>query len=186
MKCGNFGAVAAHCEAVAMNDIVSGENLPHARGIKAAVAARTLKNFRSPKNQAEARADCRVQHALLYSPGYGFDDGVFKDLSKHSGAVVFSFSDICGEKGFRRAIMLSKMRLALDSCRKSGCGFVVCTLAKDENALRNARELEAFMAVLGMNGHEKAHAEECMEKMGFSRIGASDAGSNKTDVLVGI
>ncbi len=148
-----------------MNDIVSVENLPRARGIKAAVAAQMLKNFRSPKNQAETRADCRMRHALLYSPLYEFDDGVFKDLSKHSGAVVFSFSDVLCEKGFRRAIVLSKMRLALGACRKSGCGAVACTLAKDENSLRSARELEAFMAVLGMNEHEKAHAEECMEKL---------------------
>ncbi len=169
-----------------MNDIVSSENLPLAHGIVSAVAAQTLKNFRSPKNPAEARADCRMPHALLYSSLYEFDEGVFKELSKRGGAVVFSFSDIICEKGFRRAIVLSKMRLALGACRKSGCGFVACTLAKDENSLRSARELEAFMAVLGMNEHEKAHAEKCMEKMAiFSRIGTGDAGSNKMGMLVG-
>ena len=148
-----------------MNDIVSSENLPLAHGIASAVAAQTLKNFRSPKNPAVARADCRMPHALLYSSLYEFDEGVFKELSKRGGAVVFSFSDILAEKGFRRAIALSKMRLAHDSCRKSGCGAVVCTLAKDAHALRNARELEAFMAVLGMNEHEKAHSIRIVERL---------------------
>lgn len=148
-----------------MNDIVSSENLPLAHGIKAALAAQALKNFRSPKNPAESRSDCRMQNALLYSPLYEFDEGVFKELAKRRGAVVFSFSDILKENGFRRAIALSKMRLAYASCRKSGCGAVVCTLAKDAHSTRNARELGAFMALLGMNEHEKAHSEMAAERL---------------------
>ena len=102
---------------------------------------------------------------LIYSPQYEFDEGVFFDLEKTGGAVVFSFSDLLYEKGFRRAITLSKMRLAFSSCRKKGCGFVVCTLANDENGLRSGRELVSFMSVLGMNEHEKKFCESTMDRL---------------------
>ena len=57
------------------------------------------------------------------------------------------------------------MRLAFAQCQKSGCGFVVCTLAKDGSEARNARELEAFKSVLGMNQHEKEFADRALERL---------------------
>jgi RNase P/RNase MRP subunit p30 len=118
-----------------------------------------------PKSQKEAIADARMKGALLYSSGYEFDDGVYKDLAKGNGALVFAFCDVLRESGFRRGIMISKMRLAFASCRKAGCGFVVCTMAKNENELRNDAELGAFMSVLGMNYHEKKFAGECAARL---------------------
>ena len=148
-----------------MIDLVASENLPRARGIQNSLPVSSLKNFRSPKNPIEARSDCRTKGVLLYSPNYELDEGVFKDLAASGGAFVFSFSDLLSEKGFRRAILISKMRLMLDSCRRAGCGFVACTLAKDENGTRSARELSAFMSVLGMNQHEKEHAKKTADRL---------------------
>ncbi len=153
-----------------MQDIVSGENLPRARGIKNSVLASALQNFRRPKDAKAAVSDARMQNALLYSPEYEFDDGIYKDLARKNGAIVFSFSDILKETGFRRAIVISKMRLAFAACRKSGCGFAVCTLANEEGEARNARELEAFMSVLGMDGHEKRFAERTAERLASGKV----------------
>jgi len=96
---------------------------------------------------------------------YEFDDGVCKDLARCGGAVLFSFSDILREKGFRRSIMLSKMRLALAACRNGGCGAVACTLAQNAAGLRNAREILAFMAVLGMGQEEKKASVQLLAKL---------------------
>jgi hypothetical protein len=148
-----------------MNDIVSSENLPLAHGIKSAAAAQMLKNFRQVKNPGEARALCRIRGTLIYSAGYELDDGVIKDLAAAGGAVVFSFTDLLKERGFRRAIVLSKMRLAFSSCRKSGCGTVVCTLAANAASCRSARELGAFASVLGMTAQEKIHAEATARRL---------------------
>ena len=147
-----------------MIDIVFAENLRAAKGTKQALAG-ALANFRQIKSPEEAKSAARVRNALLYAPGYEFDDGFCKDLKKNGGALVFAFSDVLSERGFRRAIVISKMRLAMAACRKSGCGFVACTLAKGGNETRNARELEAFMSVLGMNQHEKDFCGKTLERL---------------------
>lgn len=148
-----------------MLDIVSAGNLPKAKGIARNAPASALKNFRQPKTAGEATACSRTKDCLVYSPLYEFDDGFFKDLKKSGGAVVFAFRDILNESGFRRGIIISKMRLAFSSCRKSGCGFVACTMAGNGMELRNSAELEAFMSVLGMNSHEKRFAGETVERL---------------------
>ena len=148
-----------------MLDIVSAENLPKADGIDSLVAATALKNFVIATSEAQARAGAKRNGVLLYVPAYEFDDGVCGELARSKGALIFSFSDVLRQKGFRRAIVLSKMRLALAQCRRGGCGFAVVTLAKSEQEIRNARELVAFAAVLGMNPQEKKIAQETAEKL---------------------
>jgi len=148
-----------------MIDIVSAESLPAPRGVALAVPAQSLKNFRQPKNAAQAKSDCRAKNALVYMGAYELDDGSFSDLAASGGALVFSFSDLLHEQGFRRSILLSKMRLCLAQCRRAGCGFVACTLAQNENELRNAREIRAFMAVLGMGEDERKEAERSLERL---------------------
>jgi len=148
-----------------MIDLVAAEKLPKEAGIVEAVPFSALKNFFQPKNPGETRAQCRMKNAILYSKSYEIDEGAIKELAGVGGSVVFSLSDILREKGFRRGIMLSKMRLALSSCRKSGCGLLVCTLAADANSVRTARELESFMAVLGMTEQEMTLAKECAERL---------------------
>lgn len=148
-----------------MMDIVLAQGLPALEGITAAVPAQSLSNFRQPGSQNAAHADSRTKRAIIYSPSYELDDGVYKDAAKSGGAVVFSFSDVLKEKGFRRAIAISKMRLALSQCRKAGCDVIVCTLARDASGLRNARELSAFASVLGMNGAERKTAREAIERL---------------------
>ena len=143
-----------------MLDIVSAENLPKSEGIDAQVAASTLKNFVSANDGAAARAGAKRSGVLLYVPQYEFDDGVCIELKRSGGALVFSFADVLRQKGFRRAIALSKMRLALAQCRRGGCAFAVATLAKSEQEVRNARELVAFATVLGMNNAERKNAEK--------------------------
>ena len=139
-------------------DIVRGNGLRRLRGITGLLEAGSLGIFRSPSSPEQARADARRGGVLLYSPAYDFDAGICKDLKKSGGAVVFAFSDLLAERGFRRAIALSKMRLLLSECRKAGAGVVVCTLAQDGDGLRNAREMSAFAHALGLGAHEKAHA----------------------------
>ena len=148
-----------------MIDVVSAENLPKVDGIDALVAATALKNFVIAQNEAEARAGAKKKGVLLYVPAYEFDDGVCGELARSKGALVFSFADVLRQKGFRRAIVLSKMRLALAQCRRGGCAFAVVTLAKSWEELRNARELVAFAAVLGMNPQEKKIAEETAARL---------------------
>ncbi|MCX6772951.1 MAG: hypothetical protein NTV88_04240 [Candidatus Micrarchaeota archaeon] len=148
-----------------MIDIVSAENLPKADGIDSHAAASALKNFVIANDGAAARAGSKKKGVLLYVPAYEFDDGVCQELKRAGGALVFSFADVLRQKGFRRAIILSKMRLALAQCRRGGCAFAVATLAKNDGEIRNARELVAFAAVLGMNPQEKKIAEESAEKL---------------------
>ena len=148
-----------------MLDIVSAENLPKADGIDSLVAATALKNFVIATSEAQARAGAKRNGVLLYVPAYEFDDGVCGELARSKGALIFSFSDVLRQKGFRRAIVLSKMRLALAQCRRGGCSYAVVSLAKSEQEVRNARELVAFAAVLGMNPQEKKIAEETAERL---------------------
>lgn len=153
-----------------MLDIVLAENLQKPAGIGYAANAMKLGNFRQPKGPEEARILCKAKGVLLYAPSYEFDDGVYMDLAKSGSALVFSFSDILHNDGYRRAIALSKMRLALAACRNAGCGFVVCTLAKKEGEERTGRELAAFMSVLGMDQHEKKASELLLGKLAAAKM----------------
>jgi RNase P/RNase MRP subunit p30 len=157
-----------------MIDIVSAENLPKADGIDSHAAATALKNFVIATDGAAARAGSKRKDVLLYVPSYEFDDGVCQELKRSGGALVFSLADVLRQKGFRRAITLSKMRLALAQCRNGGCSFAVVTLAKSEQEVRNGRELVAFAAVLGMNPQEKKIAQESAERL----IGGEPSGGS--------
>jgi len=148
-----------------MLDLALGNGLEKCRGIKQALPVQALGNFRAIKSAAESTHAARMKNVLLYSQSYELEDGACRELAKFQGALVFSFSDILRESGFRRAIVLSKMRIAFAACRKSGCGYVVCTLAKTQGEARNARELEAFQSVLGMNQHEKDFAERTLSRL---------------------
>ncbi len=148
-----------------MIDLVAAEGLPRSSGISAAVPMAALKNFRKIAAASQAKPECRTKHALIYSASYELDGGALKDLEKSGGALLFSFCDLIREQGFRRAIVLSKMRLALAQCRKAGCGFAACTLAGNANETRNAREIKSFMAELGMDQHERKRAGEILEKL---------------------
>lgn len=148
-----------------MLDLVIGENIGRSRGVSNAMPVSSLPAFRQIRASAESASAARMKNVLLYSDSYELDDGACKELKKSGGALVFSFSGILRESGFRRAIMISKMRMALSQCRKSGCGFVVCTLAKDASEARNARELESFKSILGMNLHEREFSDRALERL---------------------
>lgn len=152
-----------------MLDLVLAGNLPKLEGIDAFVPASALHNFRETKT-ASSKGEARAKGVLLYSASYEFDDGAYLELRRNGGALVFSFSDVLCEKGFRRAIVLSKMRLALAACRKAGCGFVFCTLAKNGEGCRNARELVAFASVLGMTQEERKYSKELLEKLAGAAV----------------
>ena len=158
-----------------MLDLVLAGNLPKLAGIEGLALASSLPNFRQPRDAAAAKNEGRAKGALLHSPQYEFDEGTFKELARGGGAVVFSFSDLLRERGFRRAIMLSKMRLAFEACRKAGCGAIVCTLAASEGELRNARELVSFMAALGMTQEEREFSESLLEKLAGAQAGKGGA-----------
>ena len=148
-----------------MLDLVIGENIGKSRGITFAMPVSFLPSFRQIRAASESTSIARMKNVLLYSAGYELDDGACKELKKSGGALVFSFSDVLRESGFRRAIIISKMRLAFAQCRKSGCGFIVCTLAKDGAEARNTRELEAFKSMLGMNRHECEFCDRTLERL---------------------
>jgi RNase P/RNase MRP subunit p30 len=124
-----------------------------------------LPNFFSAPDAKAAKQSCRRKNALLHVRSYEVDDGDLIELSRAGGALVFSLSDVLPESGFRRAILLSKMRLALAACRKRGTGVVVCSLAKNANEMRGARELSAFASVLGMSDVERKEAGKNLERL---------------------
>jgi len=143
-----------------MPDIVLVQELGTSIAGGSVVCASSLSNFFSVPNALAAKALCRKKNILLHVRSYEIDDGDMLELARAGSAFVFSFSDILSESGFRRAILLSKMRLVLAVCRKRGTGFVFVTLAKDVSSMRSARELSAFAAVLGMSDVERKTAEK--------------------------
>ncbi|MFA6489116.1 MAG: hypothetical protein WCT52_00370 [Candidatus Micrarchaeia archaeon] len=160
-----------------MLDLVAGENSGKSRGVNNALPVSSLPNFRQIRAASESTSVARMKNVLLYSESYELDDGACKELFKSGGALVFSFSDILRESGFRRAIVISKMRMALAQCRKSGCGFVVCTLAKDASEARNAHELESFKSILGMNRHEQEFCDRTLARLAGVKNNAKAKGS---------
>ncbi len=148
-----------------MLDIVLGKNFAKQRGISKIACASLLKNLKEPKGKKEAMEICRLKNVLLHFPCYEFNGGICTGIKKSNGAAVFSFSDILHEQGFRRGILISKMRLAIAECRRLKAGFVVCSLAKKKSEQRNARELCAFMRVLGMSQHEIVHSCALLERL---------------------
>ncbi|MFA6328150.1 MAG: hypothetical protein WCY41_01765 [Candidatus Micrarchaeia archaeon] len=131
-------------------------------GAGRALPASSLPNFFEAANALAARQFCRKKGAIVHPSGYDVDDGDLLELARAGGAIAFSFSDVLSERGFRRSILISKMRLLLSACRKRGTPFVFVTLAKDASQARGARELSAFATVLGATDVERKAAEKKM------------------------
>ena len=93
-------------------------------GAGRALPLSSIPNFSDAADAKAGKALCRKKNMLLHARSYEIDDGDLLELARAGGALVFSLSDILMESGFRRAILLSKMRLALAACRKRGTGFV--------------------------------------------------------------
>jgi hypothetical protein len=148
-----------------MLDLTFGKNLGRSAGISRTIPVSSLNSFLQVRLPSESTFAAKAKNSLVYCPSYELEEGAYGELKKSGGALVFSFSDIIQQSGFRRAIMISKMRLAFLQCRKSGCGFVVCTLAKSQHELRNAHELESFKHILGMSMHEREFADKTLERL---------------------
>ena len=129
-------------------------------GAGRALSVSSLSFFFDSANALAAKQVCRKKFALVHPSGYEVDDGDLLELARAGGAIVFSFSDVLSERGFRRSILISKMRLLLSACRKRGTSFIFATLAKDAAQMRSARELSAFAAVLGATDVERKEAEK--------------------------
>ena len=129
-------------------------------GADRALPVSSLPNFFDAADAKAAKQCCRKKGALVHAPGYEIDDGDLLELARAGGAAVFAISDILAERGFRRSILISKMRLLLSACRKRGTSFIFATLAKDASQARSARELSAFAAVLGATDVERKSAEK--------------------------
>ena len=144
-----------------MADIVlfQGQQTSAAEGM---VFAGALPCFFSVTDAKSAKALCRKKSALIRPANYEVDEGDLLELARAGGAIVFSFSDVLSESGFRRSILVSKMRLLISACRKRGTGFIFATLAKDAAQVRSSRELAAFAAVLGATDVERKAAEKRM------------------------
>jgi RNase P/RNase MRP subunit p30 len=140
-------------------------------GAGRALPVSSLSFFFDAANALAAKQSCRKKGALVHPSSYGIDDGDLLELSRAGGAVVFSFSDVLSERGFRRSILISKMRLLLSACRKRKTGFIFATLAKDASQMRSGRELVAFAAVLGATDLERKEAEK--RSLGIAERGAN-------------
>ena len=143
------------------------------KGAMRALAATSLPDFSEAADAKAAKQHCRKQGALVHAASYEIDEGDLLELSRRSGAVVFALSDLLPERGFRRGIMISKMRLLLSTCRKRGAGFIFATLAGDEGQMRSARELSAFAALLGATDVERKAAEKRMKQLADGGEGAA-------------
>ena len=148
-------------------------------GAGRALPASSLANFSDVADAKAAKQVCRKKGTLLHAGSYEVDDGDLLELSRAGGAFVFSLADILAESGFRRAIIISKMRLALSACRKRGTGFVFVTLAKDAAQMRSDRELMAVAAVLGATDVERKGAEKNIERLagGSAKLKKGTAGA---------
>jgi hypothetical protein len=145
-------------------DIVCFE-LKESKGAMQALAASSIKNFSEAADARAAKPLCRKEGALVHLANYEIDEGDLLELSRRNGALVFALSDVLRERGFRRGILISKMRLLLAACRKRCAAFVFATLANDEGQMRSARELSAFAAVLGATDVERKGAEKRMKQI---------------------
>ena len=134
-------------------------------GAGRALHVSSLSNFFEAADTKSAKPLCRKKSILLHVRSYDIDDGDLLELARAGSAFVFSFSDVLSESGFRRAIIISKMRLALSACRKRGTSFVFATLAKDASSARSLRELVAFATVLGATDVERKAAEKNIERL---------------------
>jgi len=134
-------------------------------GAGRALPVSSVANFFEAATALAAKQFCRKRSALLHPAGYEVDEGDLLELARAGGAIVFSFSDVLSERGFRRSILISKMRLLLSACRKRGTGFVFVTLAKSANEFRSARELSAFAFVLGATDVERKEAEKKLRNL---------------------
>jgi RNase P/RNase MRP subunit p30 len=149
-----------------MQDIACFVPASDSKGAGQALLASSLPFFFSFKDSKAAKQHCRRTGALVHVASCELDDGDLLALAKAGGAVVFSLSDVIESQGFNRAILISKMRLLLTSCRKTGAGMAFATLAASEGNMRTARELVAFARVLGATDSEIKAAEERLEKVG--------------------
>ncbi|MFA6907932.1 MAG: hypothetical protein WC263_03820 [Candidatus Micrarchaeia archaeon] len=134
-------------------------------GAGRALPVSSLPFFFDIANATAAKGVCRKKSALVHAAAYEIDDGDLLELARAGGAIVFSFSDVLAERGFRRGIIISKMRLLLAACRKRGTGFAFATLAKDSSHMRSARELAAFAAVLGATDVEMKAAKKSIVRL---------------------
>lgn len=157
-----------------MPDIVFVQGLEKSTAEGNVILASKLSNFFEAADAKSAKNFCRKKNILLHVRSYEVDEGDLLELARGGSALVFSLSDILSESGFRRSILLSKMRLVLAAGRKRGTGFVVCSLAKNANEERSARELSAFAAVLGFTDVERKATEKNIERL----IGGSKAAKN--------
>jgi RNase P/RNase MRP subunit p30 len=151
-----------------MYDLVLSKDLENAGGIAKSVFAPLLPNFRSCESRDASRA-AKQKAVLLHVPSYEVDDGALIELGRSGGAIVFSFADMLKDKGFRRAILISKMRLLLAACRRAKCGFVFVSLADGRDSQRNSRELCAFSVIAGIDSGERKASEKLLAALAGGR-----------------
>jgi RNase P/RNase MRP subunit p30 len=140
-----------------------------APGIKECFESGALPNFFSSTNSKEIGNAAKKKRTILRCPTYEVDDGSLLEIARGKGALLFCFSDLLKEKGFRRGILISKMRLLVAAARRMGAVCAVCTLAANENEVRSARELDAFAAVIGMSDVERNDSEKQIEILAFGK-----------------
>ncbi|MCX8196831.1 MAG: hypothetical protein N3G80_00745 [Candidatus Micrarchaeota archaeon] len=143
-----------------MLDIVCADGLEPPLGIKQLISSSRLKNF-CDKNQAIEKK----RKAIFYRESYEFKEGELKKLASLGSAVLLSFSDVAYQKGIRRGIVLSKMKILVEMCRRTGCRMVFATLAQEPNMLRNAKEIESFMKVVGLRPNEIEASKKSIEEL---------------------
>lgn len=132
-----------------------------------------IKNFFSSNSKKEVSRGFKTKNSIIHLSCYEFYPEELKNASRFGCTIAFSLSDLLCESGFKRAILLSKMRIALRACRENGVGFVVCTLAENQNQTRSCRELAAFGKAIGMTDIEIKNSDLKLREL-FNSISSEE------------
>ena len=101
--------------------------------------------------------------ALIRSPQYDAQEGWVSAAAQSGCAIVFGVCDAARLAGFKKAILVSKMRMLVAMCKKYGAKICVCSLAQKEYEARNEHERLCFAMYLGL---ERKEAKEAVGLLG--------------------
>jgi hypothetical protein len=147
-----------------MYDLVLGDSLPPARGIKENINAKQIR-LKIAKDKEELIKFAKIRNAIIYYDKYEFSEKFFFELKRKKGAVLFALKDIIEKSGYQRAITLAKIKNSFEECRKNNCNFLFCSLAEKKEELRNARELIAFMRIVGLSSYQIEFVKSFLKEM---------------------
>ncbi len=88
----------------------------------------------------------------------GLNHIICKALKEREVAVGFNFNDILNSSNEERSLIIGRMMQNVRLCRKYKIEMVIASFAKNKFEMRSAKDLLAFVRVIGMNGQEAKKA----------------------------